>query len=700
MIIGNTPYVVSKYALGQNADGISNIKIVGDETNGYYIGFVSQKDKNKVVTLEEVTDEIMKNLKENGNVLKDYISEDEKKQKEILKKLIKADIYTRYPKFSDDKNKLQGCVKIVRNDENKTKLVYKPYEEFQQLINNTDTNIMNYYSLNDAGELVVATKTETKFNDTDSVIVTINESSPVDFTTNLNKYALSFDYLWALLVETGDIEFVENIIDLVLKSDIEITIFEEETVTTTYSREEHTEQDIDRKKANFYAHFKNGGSISSGSGEVTVINEPALKSFTSKKCVINTNQVGIITKANTWILDYEKKYMIKEENQGVNDFPSSEQLSSNGTKDYTEDINQDFEVYIDTDGSWYNQAFNNFKKEHPIGKSAGYEIVGYEAETLKKTQRKYYNFVSGQNIYTTTKKYVEESNKTIEKTDRDSKTDNFVTYLVKSKKALDELKITDDWFYEMIEGNERTEAMIDVTKYLMYKATGKDYGVKEYSFSEYDPNKFSEVTGLTGGSIQEKVWWALKDVGFSNLQIAAAMGNIQCESEFNPEEIEIGYNENNGGIGLCQWTNVDRGKEGNNTYLKAYANSKETTWQDENTQIEFLITYLTGNGIATNYVSKSNMGRPYFGTFYNSTAWETYQETGDTDKDIDYLTRAFLANYEGPGEEYANKSIGKRIAYAKKYYNEFKGKTRPTGNSEIVKVALQQVGNIRRTTLL
>lgn len=194
---------------------------------------------------------------------------------------------------------------------------------------------------------------------------------------------------------------------------------------------------------------------------------------------------------------------------------------------------------------------------------------------------------------------------------------------------------------------------------------------------------YSSVDGFYGESVQEKVWWALKDQGFSNCQVAAAMGNIHCESDgFEPSRVEYGYDENNGGIGLCQWTNSDRGSQGNNTNLKNYAKSKGTTWQDEDTQIEFLITYLTGKGKATEYTSNAHMGRTYFNTYYEATAWEKYKETGKSDNDIDYLTRAFLANYEGPGSQYADSSISNRIQWAKKYYDEFKGKKKPQGGSE------------------
>lgn len=668
-IIGNAPYVVSKHALGQNTEGLSNIKVVGNEQNGYYIAFISQdKDSNgKILTLDQVTDNIMKELKENGNVLKDYLSKDEKQQKEFLKKLIEAEIYTKYPKFNDDKSKLQGCIKLVRNDGNKTTLTYKTYDIFKSLINSNDEQVMGCYTINDSGDYVVAQKEEKILENGDTSTSFSEVSMNMNVISELNQYSLTFDYLWALLVDTGDVEFIENLIELVLKSEIEFTVFENETTESTYTVEQYTQQKRGTRSAVFEANNNDGGkSVTYTVPKEETYTEKEVKENRTQEHIKTLKQVIALTNAKLWYGDYTLKYEKREIETGINNFPEPQ------VTDRQEEIKQIDEREESSDIGWCAVAYERFRKSNKYEKYSAKTIYTYNEVICN-------DYKVGQNKYRKERIYEVKEKEIVEKTDKDSKEENFVTYLVKSKKALDELKITDDWFYEMLDKNEKTEGMIERTKYLMFKATGKDYGVKEISFFEYDPNKFSTVSGLTGGSIQEKVWWALKDVGFSDLQIAAAMGNIQHESYFNCEQVELGYNENNGGIGLCQWTNINRGPEGNNKYLKDYANSRNTSWKDEDTQVEFLVTYLTGNGKAIEYVSKSNIGRPYFGTYYNSTAWENYKETGNTDIDIDYLTRAFLANYEGPREKYANESIAERIEHAKKYYNEFKGKTRPAG---------------------
>ena len=73
-------------------------------------------------------------------------------------------------------------------------------------------------------------------------------------------------------------------------------------------------------------------------------------------------------------------------------------------------------------------------------------------------------------------------------------------------------------------------------------------GIKESSSSS---DGSSSVDGFYGDTIQEKVWWALKDLGYGDLQVAGAMGNIHLESRgFTTTAVE----GNGEGIGLIQWS--------------------------------------------------------------------------------------------------------------------------------------------------
>lgn len=306
-------------------------------------------------------------------------------------------------------------------------------------------------------------------------------------------------------------------------------------------------------------------------------------------------------------------------------------------------------------------------------------------------------------------KYVSKTPVSNPKDDKDADKDNFVKILRKGKHRNAKDYLTDDatsWLWKIMRGNGLGDNFIDLTKYLFYKVTGKNYGVKEYDFSEFNPGSFSNTTGgIYGNSIQEKVWFMIKDLGYSDIAAAGAMGNIHYESgSFDPTMVEVGYNEENGGIGICQWTNSKRGKTGRNTNLRLYAQSKGKTWQDEDIQVEFLRGELTQGGGADGYASYAFMSRVkiYGSQLAKVGSWEAAASIEDA-------TKAFCYTFEGPSKGAAEKSMHQRIAYAQQYYNSYSGKEKPldittnlTGDSKTKMEALlaeaQRIANDNRYT--
>ena len=250
------------------------------------------------------------------------------------------------------------------------------------------------------------------------------------------------------------------------------------------------------------------------------------------------------------------------------------------------------------------------------------------------------------------------------------------------------------WLLDALSKNSDTEKMVELTQYLLHKATGNDYGEygnKEFNFEEYDPGGFTQIGagGLEGNTTEERVWLALINAGFNDVAAAAAMGNLSYESggsstkTIKTDVVEGGYNENNGGIGMCQWTNGNRGTEGRNTQLKKYAQSKGTTWKDEKTQIEFLITEITGEGSAKGYAHLQFMKKTYDGVTYPIDALKTVE---NNQSQIEYATKAFAATFERPAASAFTNSMSKRVELANYFYSQFNGKrSASTGNGNIMK---------------
>lgn len=164
---------------------------------------------------------------------------------------------------------------------------------------------------------------------------------------------------------------------------------------------------------------------------------------------------------------------------------------------------------------------------------------------------------------------------------------------------------------------------------------------------------YNSMEGITGNTVEEKVWFSLKNIGISEYAVAGVMGNIEGESSFDPHCVE----SNGEGIGLCQWS------FGRKTQLQKYATSKGVEWSDVDTQIEFLIGEITKGGGANGYASFQMSGTHYGYTY------DTWYKATDTDT----ATEAFMAVFERPDMTVAH--TDRRKKSAKEYYEQFKGKS-------------------------
>lgn len=95
------------------------------------------------------------------------------------------------------------------------------------------------------------------------------------------------------------------------------------------------------------------------------------------------------------------------------------------------------------------------------------------------------------------------------------------------------------------------------------------------------------TTSLAGNANAATIWNYYKSKGFTDLQTAGLMGNIEAESEYNPSEVYSGH------YGIHQWGD-DRFAS-----LQNLANSKGTTWSDLNTQLDYAYSELTGSESGT-----------------------------------------------------------------------------------------------------
>ena len=636
------------------------------------------------------------------------------KKPEDLQKLLDAELITQYPKIDGlQEGKLNGIVEFVRystnpdtNQEEVRTLKWISTEEFTNKMTayqeTGNTDILNYFTLDESGNVKIATwmREEGSFYSNDTALqtdrkkisggttgeaitsnydsrytITKNDAASIeatyvtyiiqekliDYKPMIQKYTLPFEYLWALLVTTKSDDFVLNLADLVYNSEIKIGIYDNISKTVNTDIEKYREEFREK-----YEEYEDGSLVEK---------RPSDKEWDTEEYdyeirnVITTYDENIqyeLLYANTWIVEVSTQY----ENTITSQEPTSD-INSDLDENWTDDISPN--PYVKTwtrteshtdpvDGSTYTETINCKSNLYKYKRTINHEYISERVSTISKYQK-----LPTQNLR--------------EKTDTDENTDNnFVKIAIKDANATTAFSNlgTVNLLKSILENSSNTKDMVPLTKHLIYKITKNENYNINFSFSYYESiASFNTISnGIYGGNIQEKVWFALKDLGLSDIAVAGAMGNIHYESgSFNPTLVEGGYTEDNGGIGLCQWTNYPRNSgKGRNAQLKAYAASKGTTWQDEDTQVEFLVAELTnGNGFAEKQLLTSSSS--YDGVRHNPSEWKDAE-------DVEVATRVFCYCFERPNADAARSSMNTRIEYAKMYLAEFSGREKPVGSSE------------------
>ncbi len=469
-------------------------------------------------------------------------------------------------------------------------LKYVPEEKFEELIKSANQEALKSYTIDKDGKIIIAT-----WNlGADGKLQIKKNSSKIDLKISLKSYIMPYEYLLYFYMDINERAFPEKLAETVLDTEIIMAIQDNITTTQTITATSQLTQSDD-------------GVYSSGWSQKGTTTQ------TTENCTTRIE----VTYADAWCVKYEKE----------NNTFSDKEL--NWKEGETEKI-------VNIKGK-IDQTESTSVAENVVDS-------GTITDVDDRGNKIRYNYKTYQQTTTTTKRLnINYENGTGEVKENATK---FVN-IFKDTKAYTYLR--DYYLFSILEGNEKTANMVDLTKYLLWKASGIGYGVYEYEFSEYDMKGFAgALGGIYGGTIQEKVWVAVINAGYSKEAAAGVLGNIEAESGFNAGIIEGGTGI---GIGLCQWS-FDR-----RTALEQYAASKGKEWADENIQIQFLIGEMTpgggADGFAT-YVLTSYGG-------YSLNDWENASTPEDA-------AVAFCWIFEKPGIP----RMEERTAAARKYYDMFK----------------------------
>ena len=450
-------------------------------------------------------------------------------------------------------DELQGCIKFIRNKYNEaTTLEYIPLGKEDDegettlygLINKANKKtadqelgdgytgkdkVFNYFSLDTSGNLIIVEeeRTDTKAATADYIVGYAEEEvseedyksyvwsdrnnskivqvrwnpqwkykiKTINYSTAVSRYTMPFEYLWAFLVCGRDEQFIRDFANYVLDSEIDIGIYDNIASEESEAIKAQANTNTWTRHKTITKTFTNGvltSTIDSGWRQPyeKALRVPRHAEVSRKMEYFDTIEISIIT-ANIWSMKfYEIRSYIKPEHSNPDlakfvverkDPDDPEQLwgpdvlegtsSSSSVISIEPPIIETIEIEKWKSTSiWQNQKAETYSdKEHD------------------KTQDRveYYYQVSRTGT-------IKKDDKTV--TDGDEFYPNFCTLYNESGQEKYNLENSMQWFFEVLANNSSTVNFLPMTKYMLNKATGKDYGTTSVNFSLYDGGDLSKIT--------------------------------------------------------------------------------------------------------------------------------------------------------------------------------------------------------------
>ena len=465
------------------------------------------------VDLDTKVDEIIQIIEKEEGDLDNYISKD--KQKEYLKAFIRAELITKYPDLrSADKigtetaeGEIQGCIQIhkaLSNGDTQV-LTYIDYETFDSYITSGNSQATNHFTLDENENLIVAGWTRTTKNITSNVpdieeVVNKVEYSLLardfNYRAVASPFAMPFDFLWALTVIGDDEDFSYEVAKLAAKSKIVITIQENFSTSTTTEIEEYDSHDKVIREAIFNGFIGEDDEFMEYRYKPEPLITQAVHYKTETRTKIESSSIKAnVTEADTWIYKYENTVT----NTTPDTPPTPEQKENIDDTEYefkTNVVPASFKVQAEELlKSYLIKEFCDKSEDIYEQKKNNNEFDGIATHLKYERYSKKTNQVITYNSTYTSNKYELGTPVITEKTEKDSEEENFVTLFVKSTTAKNNILSGAEWLFEILANGPKTSNMVDLVKYLLYKATGVNYGVTEYTFKIIDINSMNTVKG-------------------------------------------------------------------------------------------------------------------------------------------------------------------------------------------------------------
>ena len=532
-----TKNIYDSMGIVETEGDIADIVEIVSDSDGYHLEFIEGFD--------DKLEEAIKNLnKENKSI---NLSD-----KETLKKFIMAEAKTQFPYLQGEEegtDKFQGSIIIKRYTPDKNigelgeassrepvTLKYVDEETFQSYINSADSKALDVYTLDENKNLLTATWSYSGDSGT-----TMQSNSPMDYRSATARYTMPFEYPLFFLIDSDCPEFCVRLAELAMNSTMEIAIIDNvtdtKTVTTVVTTTNETKDIYD---------IKNGRQTFNKS--VTTTSPPE----TSSTEVITESVYTSIQVAN--VESWAKK--------------------------------KDCEIKLNSTSQ------------------AGTPVTTYDTIPVRthalvtETPTKKENVSTSQSIATTITTETYQNSYDVTDSEVEENTENFEKIYKEYEDTLRNNMIP-DWLFEIMEENPKTVNMIDLTKYLLYKATGKDYGVKNFEDIDFSELLgFDNVNGYNGNDIMFDFiasWENSALYEYMKSDSTAGYNSTpyiyKCVTEDKKyykcvEDIGMYNGTRNFGFGVCHYNPNDVGLMKQELYSEEGINISESKYLQEGTELD------------------------------------------------------------------------------------------------------------------
>ncbi len=413
----------------------------------------------------------------------------------------------------------------INASETEKYLVYTSPENFDNMINNSDANVLNYFTLDDDKNMIIANWAHSSTEGT-----TFSKSSANEYITKIQQYAMPYQYPLAFLLDTGAEAFSRQLANLSLNSDIIMTVFDNVTVTVDKVITTNITESRYRYWYEYHINSVDSNNNPGGEtfGEVTSVSDEPIPVSTAREESRASLQ---LTSADAWCVQYEK-------------FFTSERTDSGFVR--VGDIER-------TEGEWA---------------SAGSAIITREEVVGENTRRVHYQQLQQRPVVevenqTRTVTYVFKENPNRESI-LNGNVNKFVNLIRKYRgTALTNIESDNgQGLIELLASKESTSNMVELTQWLLQEASKKIYfGLVKYDFSEFDPANFTSVSTTTGISSSNllldylKAWenGTLWDYEKGNISYSSYVARYITEDKTQYVCFTDGDGRLNFGYGMCHY---------------------------------------------------------------------------------------------------------------------------------------------------